>query len=105
MAQFDVYQNTNRSTGKQYPLLVDIQHAVLATLATRIIIPLSDKELIHGVVMDVLMPEVLFEEQHFVLMTPQISAVSVRLLSKPIGTLDHCRSQILAALDFSITGI
>lgn len=105
MAQFDVYRNTNRSTGKQYPLLVDVQHSVLSTLATRIVIPLSNRDSVHSTVMDVLMPEVLFDEQHFVLMTPQLSAVPDRLLSKPIGTLEHCRSQVLAALDFAITGI
>ncbi len=105
MAQFDVYQNTNRPTRKQYPLLVDVQHSVLSTLATRIVIPLSNKDLVNGAVMDILMPEVLFDEQYFVLMTPQISAVPDRLLSKPIGTLEHCRSQVLAALDFAITGI
>jgi toxin CcdB len=105
MAQFDVYENTNRVTIKQYPLIVDIQHSVLSSLATRIVIPLSHKDSLHGAVMDVLMPEILFDERCFVLMTPQISAVPDRLLSKPIGTLEHCRSQVLAALDFAITGI
>ncbi len=105
MAQFDVYRNTNKSTGNQYPLLVDVQHCVLTTLATRIVIPLSNKEWVHVVAMDVLMPEVLFEEQQYLLMTPQLSAVPERLLSKPVGTLEHCRSQVLAALDFTITGI
>ena len=55
--------------------------------------------------MDVLMPEVMFDDQQYVLMTPQISALPDRLLSTPIGTLEHCRSQVLAALDFAITGI
>ena len=60
---------------------------------------------VHALAMDVLMPEILFEEKQYVLMTPQISAVPDRLLSNPIGTLEHCRSQVLAALDFAITGI
>ncbi len=105
MAQFDVYRNTNKSTGNRYPLLVNVQHSVLSTLTTRIVIPLSSKEWVHVVAMDVLMPEVLFEEQQYLLITPQLSAVSERLLSKPVGTLEHCRSQVLAALDFAITGI
>ena len=93
MAQFDVYKNTNKATREQYPLLLDIQHSVLLTLASRILIPLSNKNLVHVVAMDVLMPDVLFGEQQYVLMTPQISAVSARLLSNPIGTLEHCGSQ------------
>lgn len=105
MAQFDVYENTNRATRKQYPLLVDIQHSVLSTLNTRIVIPLSKKDSLHGAVMDVLMPEVMLDDQQYVLMTPQISAVPDRLLSTPIGTLEHCRSHVLAALDFAITSI
>lgn len=105
MAQFDVYINTNKATREQYPLLVDIQHSVLSTLASRTVIPLSNMDSVHALAMDVLMPEILFEEKQYVLMTPQISAVPDRLLSNPIGTLEHCRSQVLAALDFAITGI
>lgn len=105
MAQFDVYKNTNRDTRKQYPLLVDVQHAVLSTLTTRIVIPLSKKDSVHNAVMDTLMPEVLFDKTPYVLMTPQLAAVPGRLLSKPVGTLEHCRSHVLAALDFVITGI
>ncbi len=105
MAQFDVYENTNRASRKQYPLLVDVQHSVLSTLATRMVIPLSKKDSLHGAAMDVLMPEVMLDDQPYVLMTPQISAIPDRLLSTPIGTLEHCRSHVLAALDFAITGI
>ena len=105
MAQFDVYENTNRASRQQYPLLVDIQHSVVSMLATRIVIPLSKKDSLHGAAMDVLMPEVMLGDQLYVLMTPQISAIPDRLLSTPIGTLEHCRSHVLAALDFAITGI
>lgn len=104
MKQFDVYENTNKLSKKQYPLLVDVQHAVLSSLATRIV-PLSRKDLVQDAVMDILMPEVFFDERCFVLMTPQISAVPCRLLSNPIGTLEHCRLEVLAALDFAITGV
>jgi len=45
-----------------------------------------------------------FNEQRFILMTPQISAVPDHVSSKPIGTLEHCRYQVLAAMDFTITG-
>ncbi len=105
MKQFDVYENTNILTKKQYPLLVDVQHSVLSSLATRIVTPLSSKDLVQDAVMDVLMPEVFFDERCFVLMTPQISALPGRLLSNPIGTLEHCQSEVLAALDFAITGL
>lgn len=54
--------------------------------------------------MDVLMPIIRFTEQQYVLMTPQTSAVPERLLSGQIGTLEHSRSEVLAALDFAITG-
>jgi len=56
MAQFDVYKNQNASTSTVYPLLLDVQHAVLDTLTTRIVIPLgiTDKEQVKH--MEVLAP-------------------------------------------------
>lgn len=67
------------------------------------VIPLRNKDSVHDAVMDVLMPEVLFYEQQYVLITPKISAIPVRLVSKPIGALTHCQTQVLAALDITLT--
>lgn len=105
MSQFDVYVNTNSSSNKQYPFLLDIQHAVLSVIKTRIVIPLCHIDKVDGIVMDTLTPTIRLNDQKYVLMTPQIAAVPDRLLNKPVGTLEHSRAEILAALDFAITGV
>ena len=51
------------------------------------------------------MPTIRFNKQKYVLMTPQIAAITDRMLQKPVGTLEHSRAEVLAALDFSITGV
>ena len=105
MSQFDVYVNTNSVSKKQYPLLLDVQHVVLSVLKTRIVIPLCQVETVKSIVMDILMPTIRFNEQKYVLITPQIAAITVRMLEKPVGTLEHSRAEVLAALNFSITGV
>lgn len=103
MAQFDVYANPSRSRGA-YPYLVDIQHDLIAELDTRLVIPLvgrgaMDRESLRG-----LTPELLFRGQTWLLFTPQLSAISLRLLDEPIGSLVRYREKILGALDFAISG-
>jgi len=104
MTQFDVYKNKNASTAKQYPLLLDVQHTVLDSLATRIVIPLSVIKSNLAAQMDVLAPLVEFEDNSYVMMTPQISAISAQSLQDPIGSLAQYRVEIIAALDFAFTG-
>jgi len=105
VSQFDVYVNTNSASKKQYPLLLDVQHVVLSVLNTRIVIPLCQIDTVDGTVMDTLMPTIRVSEQKYILMTPQIAAIPVRMLRKPVGTLVHSRAEVLAALDFAITGV
>jgi len=105
VSRFDVYVNTNSASKKQYSFLLDVQHAVLSILKTRIVIPLCHIDTVDGIVMDTLMPTIRLHEQKYVLMTPQITAVPDRMLSKPVGTLEHSRAEVLAALDFAITGV
>ncbi len=104
MAQFDVFKNRNTSTRKIYPLLLDVQHPVLDSLSTRIVIPLARTRTHPSLSMEVLAPVVQFDEEIFVLMTPQISAIPARSLQEPVGSLAECRTEIIAALDFAFTG-
>ena len=79
-----------------------LSYSVLKTL---IVIPLCHIDTVDGIVMDTLMPTIRLHEQKYVLMTPPIAAVPDRILSKPIGTLEHSCAEVLAALDFAITGV
>lgn len=105
MAQFDVYQNPGRSTHNAFPYLVDIQNPVISGIATRIVIPLGRLQSFKNKSMTHLTPEIEYEGEIFLLLTPQIASIPSRTLKKPIGSLKHFRDEIIAAIDFAITGI
>lgn len=105
MAQFDVYPNPSKTSKGQYPYLVDIQSSLLNELATRIVIPLKKRSALGGDAMRGLTPETRFADQEFLLLTPQISAIPVKHLKSPVGSLSHFRDQIIGALDMAITGV
>jgi len=87
------------------PYLVDIQSGLLTDLATRIVIPLGKHSAFGSHSMRGLTPEILFDDQQLLLMTPQISSVAEKHLKNPVGSLSHFRDQIIEALDLAVTGI
>ena len=105
MAQFDVYPNPSKASRAHYPYLVDIQSSLLTDLATRIVIPLGKHSALGNQSMRGLTPEISFDDQKLLLMTPQISSVPEKHLKNPVGSLSHFRDQIVEALDLAITGI
>jgi toxin CcdB len=105
MAQFDVYANPSSQSKAHYPYLVDIQSAVLTELTTRIVIPLGRLSAFGGKAMKGLTPQVSFEGEELLLLTPQVASIPVKHLKDPVGTLAHFRDQIVSALDLAITGI
>lgn len=105
MAQFDVFRNPSATTRKHFPYLVDIQSPYLEELATRIVIPLGNASLFKDTAMKGLTPEVSFQDEHLLMLTPQISAIPKKQLKAPIGSLSHMRDDLLNALDFAIFGI
>ncbi|MCS2609555.1 CcdB family protein [Halomonas dongshanensis] len=105
MAQFDVYPNPSKTSKTHYPYLVDIQSGLLTDLTTRIVIPLGKTSAFESQPMRGLTPEISFNDQQLLLMTPQISSVPEKYLKNPIGSLSHFRDQIVAAVDLAVTGI
>lgn len=105
MAQFDVYPNPSQTSKAFYPYLLDIQSPYLSELVTRIVIPLGKRTSFGGQAMQGLTPEITFDDQELLLLTPQISSVPAKQLKNPVGSLAHFRDQIVGALDFAVTGI
>lgn len=52
-----------------------------------------------------LTPQISFDGEKLLLLTPQIASLPEKKLRKPVGSLVHFREQIIAALDLAITGI
>ena len=68
-------------------------------------IPLGKASCFSDSVMKGLTPEVSFQGEKLLLLTPQISSISRKRLKKPVGSMLHLRDEVLAALDFAIAGI
>ncbi len=104
MAQFTVYRNKSQRTKSTFPLLVDVQSDLLEPLLTRVVIPLGKASALGKKPLINLTPPVVFDGDHYVLMTPQLAGVARSDLGAPVGSLAEQRQMILAALDFLLTG-
>ncbi len=105
MAQFDVYNNPSKNTRDAYPYIVDIQSPLISEIVTRIVIPLGRLSHFKNEQMKGLTPEITYDGEQLLLLTPQIASVPINTLKKPVGSLSHFRDEIIAAIDFAITGI
>ncbi len=105
MRQFDVYANPSRTTRQSYPFIVDIQSAIISEITTRIVVPLGRKAQFKNEEMKGLTPTVIYEGEELLLLVPQIASMPAKALKNPLGSLSHLRDEIIAALDFAITGI
>ncbi len=105
MRQFDVYTNPSKSTRKAYPFIVDIQSDIISDIATRIVVPLGRKADFKGEELKRLTPTIEYAREELLLLVPQVASIPANVLKNPIGSLSHLRDDIIAALDFAITGI
>ncbi|SLM19420.1 CcdB-like toxin protein [uncultured spirochete] len=104
MAQYSVYINTNQSSKKLYPYVLDVQSPVLDALDTRLVIPLAlkgdfgDKEIHH------LTPSISVKGAEYLVLTPQMAAIHRQYLGEFVRDCIEHRQDILASIDFLITG-
>lgn len=103
MAQFDVYLNTHPETRKTIPYLLDVQADLLEPLTTRLVIPLVLAPEVPRI-MDKLNLKAKVVEIDVVLSVPELAGIPVRVLGERVSNLGHMRDDIIAAIDFLITG-
>jgi len=103
VARFDVYRNSNRKSRDRVPLLLDVQASLLDDLATRLVVPLvaaAD----FGPAIEKLNPMVRLGNRNYVMATAEMSAVMRKSLGEKVGSLEGQSAEILAAVDFLISG-
>ena len=105
MAQFTVCRNKNPQTSAVVPFLLDIQNDLLSDLETRVVVPLCPFSSMKGKTVRTLMPVLDIEGERFVMLTPQMAGIPKREVGAPVLQLDQYRSEIIAAVDFLLTGI
>jgi toxin CcdB len=102
MAKFDVYRFAPRGAG--FTLVADVQAKLLDGLATRVAAPLyplkaKDKPILR------LNPVAVIEGQRYYLAIQEMSALRVKALGARVASLEAQRDEIIAAIDFLITGV
>jgi toxin CcdB len=102
MAQFDVYRF--KPAGAKAVHVIDLQSDMLEDLATRIVAPLYPLEPQSQPILR-LNPAVQVAGRAFYLATQELTALRVKSLGKPVASLAEKRDELIAALDFLITGI
>lgn len=105
MKQFDVYINPSLSTRDTFPYIVNIQNPVISEIATRIVIPLGKISYFKNEEIKGLTPVVEYEREKLLLLTAQITSIPTKKLKNPVGSLSHFSDEIIASLDFAVTGI
>jgi|SRR5882672_9716190 len=105
MAQFTVHENKNARTRGAFPYLLDVQSDLLEALDTRVVIPLVKAKTRTGKPITHLMPLLRIGANDYVLLVPQLAGIARRELGASVAVVAQHRTEIVAALDFLITGI
>ncbi|MDP1932401.1 MAG: CcdB family protein [Gammaproteobacteria bacterium] len=105
MGQFCAYKNPNPATRVQYPYLLDIQSDLLSELRTTVVIPLTPSKLAAAMSLTQLNPTIVIDGKNFTVMTQEIAGVDRNQLGAQAYNLSSYRSEIIAALDFVLSGI
>jgi toxin CcdB len=105
MTQFVVYRNAHPATREATPLLLEVQHALLSTLATTVVVPLRPVSAMQGAILRTLTPVIEVEGREYVLVTPELAGVPRKALGTAVTNVEAQRSTVMAALDLLISGI
>jgi toxin CcdB len=105
MPQFSVHKNKNPKTRSTYPYLVDVQSDLLIDLGTRVVVPLVKRTASNNKPIKTLMPVIRVEGQAFIMMVPQLAGIATTDLGVQVASVPQHRGEVVAALDFLITGI
>ncbi|HVR96187.1 MAG TPA: CcdB family protein [Thermoanaerobaculia bacterium] len=105
MAQFTICRNKNPQTRSAVPFLLDIQSDLLQDLETRVVVPLRPVSALKGQTLRTLMPVLEVEGERFIMVTPQMAGIPKSELGAPVTRVEQYRFEIIAAIDFLLTGI
>lgn len=105
MVQFVAYENPNPATREQFPCLLDIQNNLLDDLRTTIVVPLSPSASVAQITISRLNPVLDIDGDRFTAMVQDLAGVDRSQLGRKLCDLTHYRAEIIAAVDFVLSGI
>jgi toxin CcdB len=104
MPQFTLHANANAATKELYPYLLDVQSPLFETLDTRLSIPLILASKYKGQPLSGLSPTVRVKGADYLMLASQMAGVQRTAFGPAILDLTAKRQEILAAIDFLLTG-
>ncbi|MBC7103098.1 MAG: CcdB family protein [Parvibaculum sp.] len=105
MAAFDIHANPEPRTRGALPYVIELQADLLSDLNTRLVAPFAPAQHYRGAVPR-LNPVIDIEGEPHVLLVQQMAALPKRLLARPpVKNAEAHRDNIIAAVDFLVTGI
>jgi len=100
MAQFDVYRNSTPATAEFFPYLLEVQHEILSSLKTRVVVPLG----VDITPIRHLNPVFNIEGKSVVMSTADMAGIPLSACGEKVESLEERRNEIIDALDFLING-
>ena len=104
MAQFTIYANANAQTKQLYPYLLELQSNLLNELATCMVAPLTLLSQHSQLAITRLTPVISVAGEDYLMQTMQLSAIARKQLGKAVSDASANNHEIIAAIDFLISG-
>ena len=104
MAALDIHANPEPRTRGAMPYVIELQANLLSDLNIRLVAPLAPAR-IYPSAISRLNPVIDIKGEPHVLLTQQMAALPKRLLAAPVVNAQARRYDIVAAVDFLVTGI
>jgi toxin CcdB len=101
VAQFDVYRNPR---SREFPLLLDIQADLLSKLATRVVVPLTNRKRLGRAWLSRLNPVVEIADTQYAAIYQELAAIPTAGLGERVCSLALHRAALISALDLLMTG-
>jgi toxin CcdB len=95
----------NPASKNVYPYLLDVQSPLLSSLETRLVIPLAAKRKFDKEIIKNLNPVIKAENKEYVVLTQQMAAIPCKSIGAVVCDCLSSRQDVIAAIDFLITGI
>jgi len=104
MSQFDIFKNKDPRTKERTPYLMDVQAALLSTLATRVVVPLRAASGGKSPAITRLHPTIRIGNLDYIVVVSEMAAISTAALDSFVASAQHDRQQIVAATNLLLTG-
>jgi toxin CcdB len=104
MRQFDVCENPDAASRAHFPFLLVVQADLLASLQTRVVVPLAVPDVVGRRPVGRLMPVLEVRGETLVAVVPELAGVALADLGPVVANVADRRSDIVAALDLLVTG-